>query len=308
VNHATDFAKKVFDLLWEHYIALMPSAQKALAIVRQQGDAFINDHIAFRSFGYPHTGIAMLEKIFFKLGYQKMDYINFAEKKLNAHWYKPADLTLPKVFISEIRVPELSAAAQEIITRYASLAPGDAAKNISPDDPASFASVLKLRPWPKPLYLDYESLLKESEYAAWVLAFGNASNHFTIQVNALNHIKDIAALNALLEQNGLRLNDAGGKIKGTPESLLMQSSTVADKLSYEFSDQKAAIPYSYLEFAQRFLLPEYASRHPELTAGARVPYSAFEHCYQGFIEKNADKIFESTYTQQANKLEQASRG
>ncbi len=300
MTDSVETAKQVFEILWQHYIKSVPSAQKALQIVKAQGDPFINDHVAFRSFGYEHCGISALEQVFLKLGYQKMDYMNFKEKKLNAYWYKPQDLTLPKVFISEIRPAELSTQAQEIITRYASQASAKTVTAIDYKNIQSIAHVLSTRPWPAPLYLDYQTLMKESEYAAWTLAFGNQINHFTIQVNALTHIQGIAALNPLLESHGLRLNDSGGKIKGSPESMLMQSSTVADQVTYEFSDQKAVIPYTYLEFAERFLQPEHRARYPQSKDG-RAPYSAFEHCYQGFIEKNADKIFESTYTQQANK-------
>lgn len=45
----------------------------------------------------------------------------------------------------------------------------------------------------------------------------------------------------------------------SPDGLLLQSSTVADSIEFEFSDgfKDPQIPCSYIEFAQRLVLPEY---------------------------------------------------
>jgi len=45
-------------------------------------DDIENDHIAFRTMGVPHLGIASLEKIFLHYGYRRRERYNFAEKKL----------------------------------------------------------------------------------------------------------------------------------------------------------------------------------------------------------------------------------
>lgn len=44
----------------------------------------------------------------------------------------------------------------------------------------------------------------------------------------------------------------------SPDGLLLQSSTVADSLSFEFSDGITdSVPCSYIEFAERMVLPQY---------------------------------------------------
>lgn len=44
----------------------------------------------------------------------------------------------------------------------------------------------------------------------------------------------------------------------SPDGLLLQSSTVADTISFDFADGvSASAPCSYIEFAERLLLPEY---------------------------------------------------
>src|SRR5690348_5405602 len=80
-------------------------------IIRHAND-IENDHIAFRTMGVPHLGIQSLEKIFLHYGYQKRDYYHFHEKKLDAYWYAPPLSQCPRIFISELRVKDLSPEVQ----------------------------------------------------------------------------------------------------------------------------------------------------------------------------------------------------
>jgi hypothetical protein len=118
-------------------------------------------------------------------------------------------------------------------------------------------------------------LLEESEYAAWVAAFGFRPNHFTVSVNDLKQFSGIAEVNQFVKDNGFTLNTSGGEIKGTPESFLEQSSTMANSVEVEFSNEKRVIPSCFYEFAQRHPLPN-------------------GQLFKGFIAASADKIFEST--------------
>lgn len=44
----------------------------------------------------------------------------------------------------------------------------------------------------------------------------------------------------------------------SPDGLLLQSSTVADSISFQFSDGiTESVPCSYIEFAERLVLPQY---------------------------------------------------
>ncbi len=71
----------------------------------------MNDHIAFRTLGVPHLGMASLEKIFLANGYKKMDPYFFQEKKLDAYWYAPPTPAYPRIFVSELRVQDLCRSA-----------------------------------------------------------------------------------------------------------------------------------------------------------------------------------------------------
>jgi hypothetical protein len=104
---------------------------------------------------------------------------------------------------------------------------------------------------------------------------GFRANHFTVNVNDLTDFPTLESLNDFLEDKGWKLNASGGKIKGTPEQLLEQSSSLGDLMSIDFVEGKYSIPSCYYEFALR-----YEDDKGEL--------------YQGFIAASADKIFEST--------------
>ena len=102
----------------------------------------------------------------------------------------------------------------------------------------------------------------------------------------------------MLESGGIRLNDAGGKIKTSQDGLLRQSASVAAEIEAEFSDGQSGrvskmISGSYVEFAERAVLPEFAHLAPEQIGR--------EHRRDGFETSNADKIFESTYSDQVKR-------
>ena len=77
-----------------------------------------NDHIAFRTLGVPPLGIASLERVFLHYGYERRDRYDFPAKKVNAHGYAPPAPQFPRIFISELRVQELSPEAQSIVRSY----------------------------------------------------------------------------------------------------------------------------------------------------------------------------------------------
>src|SRR5690606_16585787 len=99
---------------------------------------------------------------------------------------------------------------------------------------------------------EYKQLLAESEYAAWMSAFGFRANHFTVSVNYLPHFETLEAVNQTLKDNGFELNGSGGEIKGSPEVYLEQSSTMADRHPVAFSDGELTIPSCFYEFAKRY--------------------------------------------------------
>jgi hypothetical protein len=261
----------------------------------QQSDDIENDHIAFRTMGVPHLGIQSLEKIFLHYGYQKRDHYYFPEKKLDAFWYAPPSPKYPRIFISELRVKDLSPGAQHIITSYTGEVTSDPVDQLNLDDAAAVDQFLHSGLWRLPTWEDYQQLAAESEYAAWVIYNRYYLNHFTISVHNLKQgYNTIPLFNAFLEKHGFTLNDAGGKIKTSPDGLLSQSSTVAEMITAEFAGGvQQSISGSYVEFAERKVLPQFA--------GLSVSDIKREHRREGFEAANADKIFESTYASQTGR-------
>lgn len=251
-----------------------------------------NDHVAFRTMGVPNLGIASLEKIFLHHGYERRDPYRFEAKKLDAHWYAPPDPALPRIFISELRVGELSDEAQGIIRSYTDEVPSDPVEGLDLDDAPQVDAFLHEGLWSLPNWPDYARLGEESEYAAWVIYNRYYLNHFTVSVHTLPEGYDtIPAFNEWVEAKGFSLNDSGGKVKTSDDGLLRQSSTVAEMIDATFADGDVhPISGSYVEFAERRPLPEYQ----------HLPKSRItrEMRREGFEAGNADKIFESTYREQ----------
>jgi hypothetical protein len=255
---------ELLDALWRDYVATTPQAERIHKLLAERGEVVRNDHVALRTYALPGIGIHELAKPFEALGWQvQPDHYRFDDKKLVARYWQHPDPALPKVFISELCVHELSASSVQIIER------------VIRQMPAGF----DLMPWAgRPWSVrraEYESLLLESEYAAWVAAFGFRVNHFTVSVNGLTTFPDLQSLNAFLIDHGFALNQAGGAIKGTPAQRLEQSSTLADTIAVDLAGETMRIPSCYYEFARRYPLPDGT-------------------LFQGFVPASADKIFEST--------------
>lgn len=263
-------------------------------IVKSTGD-IENDHIAFRTMGVPQLGVKSFEKIFQYYGYEKRDHYFFEGKKLDAWWYSPPRETDPRIFVSELRVGDLSEESQRIIRSYTDEVAKDPVDYLDLDNGEAVDAFLHQPLWRTPTAADYQSLLQESEYAAWVIYNRYYLNHFTISVQNLpESYNTVAAFNDFLEKHGIKLNTSGGKIKVSPDGGLLQSSTVAEMLDAEFANgEKLRISGSYVEFAERKVLPEFAN----LPAGEIKR----KHRRDGFETGNADKIFESTYTTQTGR-------
>ncbi|WP_432456109.1 MULTISPECIES: DUF1338 domain-containing protein [unclassified Agarivorans] len=254
-----------FERLWQQYLAVTPSAE-AIHQLLGDGHQIVNDHIAIRSFNLPNTGVEAFAKHLLAMGYHRGGEYHFANKHLDAAHFEHSDPSIPKVFISELQVESLSDKAQMIVQGLAKQVP--LALYQQPE--VFFCG----RPW-QLSYADYQQLLEESEYAAWLAAYGYRANHFTVSVNQLPHFDSLQQVNQCLSEAGYVLNKLGGEIKGSPEVLLEQSSTMADLSEVVFSDSSQRIPSCFYEFALRYPLP-----NGEL--------------YSGFVEASADKIFSST--------------
>jgi hypothetical protein len=301
MNKHNDTLDKVLNGLMTRYKERVPDVAAIIRIMMEDNiiesdNEIENDHIAFRTLGVANLGIRSFEKIFLHYGYQKRDHYYFKEKKLDAYWYAPPAEKYPRIFVSELRVKELSGEAQEIIYGYTGEVETDPVDRIDLDDANAVDQFLHSPLWRTPLLRDYQTLATESEYAAWVIYNRYYLNHFTINVHNLKQgYNTVTDFNNFLEQHGFILNDAGGKLKISPDKGLLQSSTVAKMVEATFANgEKKLIPGSYVEFAERKVLPEFT--HLTLDAIKR------EHRREGFEAGNADKIFESTYSGQTERL------
>lgn len=267
------------------------SAMKEQEIIQNDSD-IENDHIAFRTMGVPQLGIQSFEKIFTHYGYVKRDYYHFEGKKIDAFWYAPPTDKHPRIFVSELRIGDLSEQAQQIILSYTNEVKTDPVDALDLDDAQAVDQFLHNPLWRVPTMEDYNLLAAESEYASWVIYNRYYLNHFTISIHNLKAgYNDIASFNNFLEKHGFKLNTSGGKIKTSPDGALLQSATVAEMIEATFADgEKQKISGSYVEFAERKVLPAYQHLAPEQIKR--------EHRRDGFEANNADKIFESTYSSQ----------
>jgi hypothetical protein len=256
----------LLDKMWQDYIAINPLAKKIHDLFQAEGEVIQNDHIALRTFNHPRVGVDVLAKSFVTSGYQYKGDYQFPEKKLYAKHYEHSDEAQPKIFISELKMEEFSPALQKKVNSLVDQIPAGL------ENEFDFSSIG--RPWNLSI-ADYQELLKESDYAAWVAAFGYRPNHFTVFINNLKKFSDIRFLNEYLKGKGFKLNASGGEVKGTKDVCLEQSSTLANNIEVKFSDGNLTIPACYYEFAKRYALP-----------GGKL--------YQGFVAASADKIFEST--------------
>ncbi|HET8848495.1 MAG TPA: DUF1338 domain-containing protein [Marinobacter sp.] len=259
---------RLFTALWDQYRAVTPSAERIHRLLRErESGPVVNDHIALRTFNLEPVRLPALADHFLRLGYKAGGEYHFEAKKLYARHYEHPDPQAPKVFISELLVDQCTPALQTTVRSLVAQIPPEAVA--SPDFPYSG------RHWRLSLQT-YRELMAESEYAAWLAAWGYRANHFTVSLNHLSRIGSVAAMNTLLKAEGFRINTSGGEVKGSPAELLEQSSTLADQVPLTFDDQTAVVPSCFYEFAQRY---------PQ--ADGRL--------YSGFVAASADKIFESTH-------------
>lgn len=259
--------KSLLQEMWADYCDLNPEAKRIYDLIKNKGEDVINDHIALRTFNHNKINIEVLSQAYLKLGYVKAqkEYI-FKEKNLKAYHFEHPDSSLPKIFISEFNLEKGSDFLKSTVLNMIEQIPNELIAN--PRFTCSGAV------WEKS-YEVYKRLKEESEYAAWVYAIGFRPNHFTVSMNHLKGFSDLEDLNSFIKENGYELNSSGGQIKGTPQELLEQSSTMAKRISIEFKEGTFEIPGCYYEFAKR-----YQDSNGVL--------------YQGFIAASADKIFEST--------------
>lgn len=254
-----------FSELWADFVHIAPQAAALAARFEALGESVVNDHVAFRTFDRGPLRLDALEPLLLGLGYRYFEEYHFADKHLRARAYLCDGA--PRIFLSELLLDELSEQARGWVERCATEV--DASL-------VGTASVFHAgRLWSPLTFSQYQSLADESEYAGWLCAHGMHANHFTVSVNALKRLRTLPAVLDFVEGAGYAINTAGGRVKGTPEVLLEQGSTLAATVPVEFADGRREIPSCYYEFALRYPKPDGT-------------------LYEGFVPASANRIFEST--------------
>jgi hypothetical protein len=232
--------------LWRGYVASAPQVARIHELLTQRGEILVHDHIALRTFGAPGIGIDALARPFEVLGWRPRDGYGLADRHLRARYWQHDDPAVPKLFLSELVLDELSPGAQAVIGRLIGQLPAGFATR----DDLAWAGR-----WWHLAYADYLALRAESEFAAWVAAFGFCVHHFTVDVDSLSTFPDLEALGAFLIEHGFTLDDRGGTIKGSRAVRIEQSSTRADIGVVAFADRVVRIPSCRYEFSRRYRLP-----------------------------------------------------
>ena len=210
---------KLLDELWEQYAAHVPYARTFV----QLAGKLSNDHVAFRS-----LDLEPIARAFEGLGWRRAGAYDFPDAHLNAiHLSKPGE---PRVFVSELRVRELSSRAQGLLRRLPPAPPFDGAASwfCAPSLDLSEAELLELE--------------KESQYAAWLMLFDREVNHFTASV------PDVEEWQRRMRDAGIPMKD---EIEGTPGAGLRQTATRAAPRTVRLCDRFRDWPYAYLEIAER---------------------------------------------------------
>lgn len=293
----------LFDRLWERYRQRVSYVNVYESIIASHGATFFNDHIALRSLALqqPGMGIFTTGRVFEALGYRPAECYSFEDKHLSAIYFQHPHPQFPKLFISELRVSDLSAATQEAIATVTSASPsyprsrarqgaidGGLLAALRLCDSASEPAQLQLLdelvnifhelPWAPPDHRLVREVHSETQYGAWVLVHGNNVNHFTALINS----QGVPALNDI-GKTSRALADAGvpmkADIEGEAGSNLRQTATFAVNIPCTMSRQGTEVemewPYAYFELAQRDPAPD----------GSR---------YEGFFSTQATNLFEMT--------------
>ncbi|MBU8895695.1 DUF1338 domain-containing protein [Corallococcus sp. M34] len=227
---STTAASHLLDLLWERYASEVPYARTFVTLC---GGTFRNDHVALRSLARPGGGIALMSRPFERLGWRAAGAYTFPDARLSAIYLAHPE-GLPRVFISELRSEELSARARELLATL-------------PEDPPPPEEVDALAAWfhapPPPSEAALLELEKESQYGAWLLAFGRKVNHFTGAVD------DVEVWQRRMREAGVPMK---ADIEGEPGTALRQTATHASPLPVLLQGGATrAWPYAYFEIAQR---------------------------------------------------------
>lgn len=292
------FAGELFDRLWATYRSRVQYVGDYEDLLTSAGAQFVNDHIALRTFAsqQPQTGISSISRPLEALGYRPAGVYHFEDKHLNAVHYQHRNAALPKIFISELKIWELSLASRQLIHGVLGSHRPPLAEDILheltglPEQVARREALMGQMvaqfhelPWDVPERSDVERLNAESQYAAWVLVHGYNVNHFTALVNShqVPSLDDLEKTVGALRARGVPMK---ADIEGVAGSKLRQTATEAVHIDVNVREggRLTVCPwtYAYFELAERGIVED-----PETGEHVR---------FEGFLGPQATQLFEMT--------------
>ena len=294
------FLAELLDILWSRYRDRVSYVRDYERVIAAAGATFVNDHIAFRTFAtqQPLGGIASVSRIFEALGYRSAGVYNFPDKQLSAIHFQHSNASLPKLFISELQLWELSDATRETIadcvrqqreTVASETLAALRSLNDSTPDPQRGELLQKVAkqfhdtPWAPPEKSQVEAVDAESQYAAWVLVHGYNVNHFTSLINShkVEQLSDIEKTAQALQEAGVPMKK---QIEGEAGSKLRQTATEAVVIDVDVQEngRGSSMPWTYAYF-------ELAERGEVID-----PASGQSQRFEGFLGPQATELFEMT--------------
>lgn len=96
-------------------------------------------------------------------------------------------------------------------------------------------------------YDDYRRIQQMNDYVAWTLLHRFDINHVALQTDNI-----VGLAEKLKKDANVRLNNPDNPITVSKDGKLLQMSTVADTIEYQFPNGEIAdVPYAFVEFVQR---------------------------------------------------------
>jgi len=276
-----EIAAALWEFLWRTYVRRVPVARAYQEMIESGGGHVVLDHIAFRSLRLVENGLDLglgyVGRVLERLDYQVAGSYQFPERHLVAQHYEhplEVECRLPKIFVSELLVEELSAPVRDAITAAAKSAydrlpsPSlhwlrlpehrrleltDTKRDTTLSDIAQFSTDL---PWNLPCREVLEAVAAESLYAGWVLVHGFAVNHVAADARA-HGAEDWQGIERCLEGLGLRgYVIKPSEIEGAPGDAFRQVGTdlvVEEVLTCDREGLPVTCPwpYAYFELSER---------------------------------------------------------
>jgi hypothetical protein len=295
--------QQIINQLWKNHRLASVQLPLIEAYLNQRGIyQYTLDHCAVIDLPSLQSGIPQMTALFQSIGYvvRGADYL--PEKQNDFCWLAEenyqevaAKEALPQVVTADFRLDEMPLEIRRIIEKYAAQMRPSPIEMVQallaqPSDISTTNKIAALfsiyfagRDWAPPTISEFKQVHEFNELLAWVLVFGRKPNHFTIGAHLLSGFSNLAEFNAEIEANtSLIFNADEGKIKGSPQVGIEQSSTKGALVPVALQDGTVSLPTDFVEFVWRF---------PTVTT---TPY-LWQDFYPDFIARQANRVIQSLY-------------